>query len=159
MKHCCALVLVLVMFVAIGCGNKSETAGKGDASETPQASVVMPENYSLSGTWTGEYKSKTVTIIFDSPDTAGRFELDGLAEPIPFKVEKELPSKNRINAVIAPEYKFIKAFAPKTLKPGHDNMTLKLKYTGENEFAMYNGLFVQDGKLALDDGPMTLKKK
>jgi len=152
------VVLSLTMIVS-GCSTSptSSEKGKGNAEKTGGAKVEMPKDFSLAKTWCGKYKNKTVTFVF-AEDKTGSITLEG-GEPMEFKWEEERPSTDRINAKVYMMKS--SAFAKGSLKMYNSGkgFSMKMKYTADNEFTIYCGLYEKDGKVVVDDGPFTIKAK
>lgn len=107
--------------------------------------------------WMSEYKSNKFTIQFNE-DMTGTFLVEGQEDTYDFSWKEERPSENRINVKI-----FVKdksRFDRESLNMYNEGwgFSLKLEYIATDEFKMYNGVFLKDGKLTKDDGRAILKQ-
>lgn len=147
------LALVITSFIILSsCGG-----GGSNTTEAIAEKVVMPENYSLVSTWSSEYKSNKFTLEFKA-DMTGTFLVEGQEGSFDFTWEEERPSENRINVTIIVKNKSEYNKESLHMFNAGWGFSLKLEYIAKDEFKMYNGLFLKDGKLAKDDGRVILKQ-
>ena len=145
-------LLVITSILIFSCGG-----GGSNTTEAVAEKIAMPENYSLVATWSSEYKSNKFTLKFNE-DLTGKFLLEGEEATYEFTWEEERPSENRINIKIFVKDKSLYNKESLHMYNMGWGFSLKLEYIAKDEFRMYNGVFLKDGKLTKDDGRVILKQ-
>ncbi len=153
-----AIAFLATAITFVGCSKKTEDEGSGKTDKPAAAKVEIPDDYSMANEWTGTYKDAQVTLNFKE-DMTGTLAIEGLEEVIPIKYETEKRSGTQINAKVYAMKS--SAFAKGSLRMYNSGrgVVLKMQYKGNDTFKVYNGLYLEDGKIVHDDGPFTLKAK